>query len=55
MSIRVPEKKHPQISVSRNTYIALQNLKFELRARSINDTISELLARYHNEREAVLP
>ena len=51
MSIRMPEKKHPQIVVSKETYIALQNLKFELRAWSLNETIIELLSE-HNHMEA---
>ena len=36
MSIKMPEKKFPQISVNQTTYVELDNLKFELRARSLD-------------------
>ena len=43
MSIKMPEKKYPQISVNQTTYIDLDNLKFELRGRSYNDVLKVLI------------
>ena len=43
MSIKMPEKKFPQISVNQVTYLELDNLKYELRARSYNDVLKVLI------------
>ncbi len=52
MSIRMPNRKFPQISVSQETYISLQNVKFELKARSMNEAI-ETLVREHTGKAEV--
>ena len=52
MSIKMPNKKFPQISVSQGTCVSLQNVKFELKARSMNETI-EALVREHMSRMGV--
>jgi len=43
MSIQMPNRKYPQISVNRTTYVALDDLKFELRARSFNELLKILI------------
>jgi len=43
MSIQMPKRKYPQISVNRTTYVDLDDLKFELRARSYNDVLKVLI------------
>ena len=52
MSIKMPEKKFPQISVNQSTYVELDNLKFELRARSYNDVLKVLIDQH--KRKGVL-
>ena len=51
MSIKMPNKKFPQISVSQGTYVSLQNVKFELKARSMNETIEALVKEHMNRME----
>ncbi|WP_153280129.1 hypothetical protein [Thermoplasma sp. Kam2015] len=43
MTIKMPSKKYPQVSVSRETYAALQRFRFEVQARSLNEAISTLI------------
>jgi len=43
MSIQMPKRKYPQISVNRTTYVDLDDLKFELRARSYNEVLKVLI------------
>ena len=51
MSIKMPNKKFPQISVSQGTYVSLQNVKFQLKARSMNETIETLVREHLNRME----
>lgn len=51
MSIQMPRKKFPQISVSQDTYVSLQDLKFELRTRSINEAIEKLVEEHRQKQE----
>ena len=52
MSNKMPSKKFPQISVSRETYIAMENLKYEMRARSFNDLLESLIEEHRRKQEA---
>ncbi len=45
----MPTKKYPQISVSKDTYNDLQEIKFEVRARSLNEAIRELIEVYRKK------
>ena len=51
MSIKMPNKKFPQISVSQGTHVSLQNVKFELKAWSMNETIEALIRECMNRME----
>ena len=51
MSIKMPEKKFPQISVNQATYVELDNLKFELRARSYNDVLKHLIEEHKRKED----
>jgi predicted CopG family antitoxin len=53
MSIKMLEKKFPQISVNQTTYIKLNNLKFELRARSYNDVLKALIDEHRKKEVSV--
>ena len=49
MSISMSRKKFPQISVSRDTWTTLDDLKFELRARSFDQVLRILIQEHKNK------
>ena len=51
MSIKMPNKKFPQVSVSRETYIAMENLKYEMKVRSFNDLLKDLINEHRQRLE----
>ena len=51
MSIKMPSKKFPQISVSQETYIAMENLKYEMKVRSFNDLLGDLIKEHRQKQE----
>lgn len=51
MSIKMPNRKFPQISVSQDTYIAMENLKYEMKVRSFNDLLKDLINEHRQKQE----
>ena len=49
ISIKMPKRKFPQISVNQATFVELDNLKFELRARSYNDVLKHLIEEHRRK------
>lgn len=49
MSISMSQKKFPQISVSKDTWKTLDDLKFELRARSFDQVLRILIEEHKNK------
>lgn len=45
-----PTKKYPQISVSRELYDELRELKFELRVESLGETIKALIDEHNSSK-----
>jgi len=52
MSIKMPNRKYPQITVQQRTYLELQELKFAMKARSLDAVIKDLVNEHQTKQEA---